>query len=165
MALAGVTACKQQRDVYCVALRLARADAGVEGLGSPFDPLPPGAELDYVDVLNTPHLLITEKGRTTLSHLEHPPYDESLRELREGDVVYFLGDEDEKHPVIRQRVGEEERIRYGFKGTRCLEWNPPKGCEVERQEYMLVDMRCGPSREWLRTQPQWPTRPTSRPKR
>jgi hypothetical protein len=132
---------------------LARADAGTENLGSPFDALPPGSEINPHDVVSKPHILVTEGGKTTISHVEHPFYDEALRERREGKTVYFVGDKDERHPVLRQRVGEEERLRYGFEGRRCLKWDLPVGCSREVSEYMIVDMRCGPTMRWLQSQP------------
>jgi hypothetical protein len=153
VCLTGVTACRQQQDLYCIAIRYARADAGAESLGSPFDALPAGSEINPHDVVGKPHILVTERGKTTLSHVEHPFYDEVLRERKEGGAVYFVGDEDEKHPFVRQRVGQEERLRYGFQGRRCLQWDLPVGCRREVREYMTVDLRCGPTMQWLQSQP------------
>src|SRR5690349_17920305 len=72
VCLAEVSACKQQQDLYCIAIRYARADAGAENLGSPFDALPAGSEINPHDVVSKPHILVTERGKTTLSHVEHP---------------------------------------------------------------------------------------------
>lgn len=157
--LAGTMGCKQQPDVYCIAMRYARADAGIDDLGSPFDALPAGSEISHHDVVDKPYLFITEKGKTTVSHLEHLSYDEALREERERNTVHFIGDENERHPVVRRSLGGEERLRYGFQGRRCLQWDLPVGCHRDVAEYMIVDMRCGPSMRWLQSQPSWPDRP------
>jgi hypothetical protein len=160
MGCAGAVTCRRQEAVYCIGIRYARADAGV-ALGSPFDELPPGSEIDYVDVLSAPYFFVSEKGKTTVSHREHQFYDEPVREVREGSATYFAGDEGEKHPVVWQRIGDEERLRYGFAGRRCLMWDLPKGCDSETAEYMVADMRCGHSWDWLHDQPK-PHRPNSR---
>lgn len=143
-----------------MAIRYGRADAGVT-LGSPFDPLPQGAEFDYVDILGAPYFFVSEKGKTTVSHREHQFYDEPLREIREGSAVQYVGDEGERHPAVWQRTGDEERLRYGFSGKRCTSWDLPRGCASATGEYMIADMRCGPSWQWLHDQPK-PHRPSSR---